>query len=281
MLFAPVATVLAAAVAPTHALALASSPDHVGLVVFALVGLLGGAHCLGMCGPLVTTYADRMDTGGEGGDARSQRVTWPVIRQHLLFNLGRTASYAVLGAVFGALGMVLFDAAGVLAVARGIRGIAGLTVGGLIVAVGASYLLRGHGAGHDAIPGFGGLFVSVVGQLTARVDRWVEGPRIAALGMIHGFLPCPLLYPAYLYALARGSPRWGFLSLLVLGLGTLPTLFAYGTVVNSVSPTVRTRLHRVLGAVFLVLGYLPLAMGLRSLGVPMPMLPVPYYQPLG
>ncbi len=36
----------------------------IGLVVFALIGLLGGAHCLGMCGPLVTLYADRLGDDG-------------------------------------------------------------------------------------------------------------------------------------------------------------------------------------------------------------------------
>jgi len=251
-----------------------ASPDQVGLVVFALVGLLGGAHCLGMCGPLVTTYADRMDAGRPG------RTDWPILRQHLLFNLGRTVSYALLGAIFGAVGMVLFDAAGVLAVARRVRGVAGVVVGLVILAIGVGYLVRGRASGAETIPGLGGLFGAVAGRLTARIDRWVQGPRIVGLGMVHGFLPCPILYPAFLYALARGSPVWGFLSLAVLGLGTVPTLFAYGTVVGSVSPGVRTRLHRVLGAVFLLLGYLPLAMGLRSLGVPAPMLPVPFYQPL-
>ncbi|MEF8775144.1 MAG: sulfite exporter TauE/SafE family protein [Haloarculaceae archaeon] len=252
----------------------ASSPDGVGLIVFALVGLLGGAHCLGMCGPLVTTYADRMAVG------RPDRTDWPVLRQHLLFNLGRTVSYAFIGALFGAVGMVLFDAADVLALARHVRGVTGVVVGAVILATGLGYLFRGRG-GPETIPGLGGLFGTVAARLTARVDRWVQGPRIVGLGMIHGLLPCPILYPAFLYALARGSPVWGFLSLAVLGLGTVPTLFAYGTVVGAVGPGLRTRLHRVLGAVFLVLGYLPLAMGLRSLGVPAPMLPVPFYQPLG
>jgi len=35
------------------------SAEPLSLGVFLLVGLLGGAHCLGMCGPLVSTYADR------------------------------------------------------------------------------------------------------------------------------------------------------------------------------------------------------------------------------
>jgi hypothetical protein len=29
--------------------------------LFVLVGLLEGAHCIGICGPLVTVYAGRMD----------------------------------------------------------------------------------------------------------------------------------------------------------------------------------------------------------------------------
>ncbi|ELZ24985.1 hypothetical protein C475_12130 [Halosimplex carlsbadense 2-9-1] len=89
--------------------AAAPAGGEAGLAVFALVGLLGGAHCLGMCGPLVTLYADRM--GGDGP------VGFSEIRQHLLFNLGRTASYALIGALIGALGTVLYDAAGVAAVA--------------------------------------------------------------------------------------------------------------------------------------------------------------------
>ncbi|TKX52501.1 sulfite exporter TauE/SafE family protein, partial [Halorubrum sp. SS7] len=31
------------------------------VLLFLAIGLLGGAHCIGMCGPLVTVYASRMD----------------------------------------------------------------------------------------------------------------------------------------------------------------------------------------------------------------------------
>ncbi|RDZ95373.1 hypothetical protein DEQ92_21805, partial [Haloferax sp. Atlit-6N] len=39
----------------------------VELGLFVLVGLFGTGHCLGMCGPLVSMCADRMDGGGAGG----------------------------------------------------------------------------------------------------------------------------------------------------------------------------------------------------------------------
>src|SRR6056297_479048 len=70
--------------------------DSLSLGVFLLVGLLGGAHCLGMCGPLVTTYADRMRADEAGGRGRDDDLTVRQVRQHALFNLGRTASYATL-----------------------------------------------------------------------------------------------------------------------------------------------------------------------------------------
>jgi hypothetical protein len=245
--------------------------------VFALIGLLGGAHCLGMCGPLVTLYADRL------GEARDHdRFTFRDARQHLLFNLGRTVSYAAIGAFMGALGALVFDAAAVAAVADDVRAVAGVVVGAFIVVTGASYLAGGSAHGTTvSVPYFGDLFGRAYAAITERVDRWVGGPRIAALGVLHGVLPCPLLYPAYLYALARGSPLAGAVSLAVLGLGTVPTLFAYAAVFESLSTGSRVTLHRALGALFIVLGYLPLAHGLMLLGIHLPHPPIPVYQPLG
>jgi sulfite exporter TauE/SafE len=115
----------------------------------------------------------------------------------------------------------------------------------------------------------------VTARLTALVDRLVNGPGIAGLGAIHGLLPCPILYPAYLYAFASGSPVAGGVALGSLGIGTIPAVFTYGTLIDSVSATHRQWLHRVLGVAFLALGYILLAHGLMSVGIhiPHPMLP--------
>jgi hypothetical protein len=244
------------------------------LVLFA-VGLLGGAHCLGMCGPLVGLYADRMDTGGSRGRA---------VRQHALFNLGRTAGYALVGLLLGGVGALVFDAASFASAAGLVRGVAGVAAGAFILVVGATYAAGGAGHG-PTIPGLSGVFGRLSGLLTAHVDRWVGGPRIVGLGMVHALLPCPILYPVYLYALARGSPLAGAVSLAAVGLGTFPTLFASGLAVDrldALSATNRVRLHRVLGVVFVLLGYVPLAHGLTLLGVDgLPRLNIPVYQPLG
>ena len=240
------------------------------LLVFLVIGVLGGAHCLGMCGPLVGLYADRMDEKH--------------VRQHALFNLGRTAGYALAGFLLGGLGAVVFDAASFARIATPVRGVAGVAAGAFILVTGLTYVSGGTGSGH-AVPGVSGLFSRTSGFLTTRVDRLVGGPRIVGLGMVHALLPCPILYPVYLYALARGSPVVGAVSLGLVGLGTFPTLFASGLAIGSldhVTPVNRARLHRVLGVAFLLLGYIPLAHGLMLLGIDLlPHVGIPVYQPLG
>jgi sulfite exporter TauE/SafE len=245
-----------------------SAPDA-GVVAFFVVGLLGGAHCLGMCGPLVTTYADRIGGHERGPSARA-------LRQHALFNAGRTTSYAAVGAALGFAGSVLVDAGALLDAAGVVRGVAGVAAGVVIVAAGVGYLTGGQSRlAAGAVPGFGSVFAAVTDRLAGRVDDWATGPGIVALGAVHGALPCPLLYPAFVYALATGSPVEGGLALGALGLGTFPTLFAYGTAVDAVSADTRQRLHRALGAAFVVAGTIPAAKGLAALGYPVPHLPLP------
>lgn len=265
----------------------------VDVLLFLAIGVLAGAHCIGMCGPLVTVYANRMNAGTEpdstaasdGGTAtgatteggRAGHLSTYEVRQHALFNLGRAASYTVLGAVFGALGGAVFTAAGSLtAVAELIRGVVGVGIGTFVVVIGVRYAL-GQSTGGVHLPGL----ERVTGWLTGHVDRLVNGPGIAGLGAVHGLLPCPILYPAYLYAFATGSAMGGAVALAALGIGTIPTVFAYGTLIDSVDPARRRRVHRLLGVAFVVLGYVLLAHGLMSLGVHVPHPKLPFYDPLG
>jgi sulfite exporter TauE/SafE len=248
--------------------------NSVELGVFLLIGLLGGTHCLGMCGPIVTMYADRLNRRTE---SREDVLTLYEVRQHGLFNAGRTLSYAVLGGCFGLLGGLFFGAAEtVTAVGQTVRAVTGLAVGVFVLGVGIRYLTGRQGSLLGELAPLSGVYR----RLSGHVDRVVDGHGILGLGVLHGFLPCPLLYPAFLYAFARGDPLVGVLALGVLGLGTFPTLFLYGTIVGSVSATQRHRLHRALGVAFVLLAWIPLSHGLMLFGLDVPHLPIPIYQPL-
>ncbi|MBZ6493706.1 sulfite exporter TauE/SafE family protein [Natrinema longum] len=267
---------------PSFALEAASGSgvalENADLLVLVVVGLFAGAHCLGMCGPLVTTYADRIGAASE--KRREDTLSGYEVRQHALFNLGRTASYAAIGGLFGLLGAVtVASTEAVAAVGDSVRGATGILVG-IAIIVSGLYYLRGQTAvpGHG-LPVVGSLFARLSGLLSSRIDRLATSPGIVALGAVHGFMPCPIIYPAYLYAFALGSPTRGALSLAALGVGTIPTLFVYGTALTSIETETRLRLHRGLGAAFLLLGYIPLSHGLMLYGIHLPHLPLPFAQP--
>jgi len=277
------------------------------VLLFLAIGLLGGAHCIGMCGPLVTVYASRMDADGgrtDGGGAGAARtadratgreghLTTYEVRQHTLFNLGRAASYATIGTLLGALGGAVFVTTATLTgAAETVRGGVGLLVGAAVILVGVRYLLGGatggvHLPGLERVTGWLTGYVDrlarlerVTGWLTGYVDRLANGPGIVALGAVHGLLPCPILYPAYLYAFASGSAVAGGVALGALGLGTIPAVFAYGTLIESVDPVHRRRVHRLLGVAFVALGYVLFAHGLMSVGIHVPHPRLPFWNPL-
>ncbi|SDY20796.1 hypothetical protein SAMN04487946_108151 [Halobellus clavatus] len=246
--------------------------------VFLIVGALGGAHCLGMCGPLVSVYADRL----QATEATEDRLSVRQVRQHALFNLGRAGGYAVVGAVLALVGAVTVGAAdAVVAIGNGVRAATGIVVGALIMTTGVSYLGGGTGGVIRMPDGISAVFGRVSAALTSRVDALVGDVRIVGLGVGHAFLPCPITFPAYLYAFAIGDPFRAAFLLSLLGLGTFPTLFVYGTALGSLSVGRRRTLHRVLGVAFLALGYLPLAHGLMLVGIHIPHPMIPIYQPLG
>ena len=256
----------------------------VELGLFFLVGLFGTGHCLGMCGPLVSIYADKMDEQERTDSSAGGLLTVRQVRQHALFNAGRVAVYTLLGAAFGTVGLVMFASANeTVPYGDEIRAVVGVVVGAGIVVAGLSYLAGRAGTTLvSSIPVLDGLFRRVHSVLGARLDTWVGGPRIFGLGFLHGFLPCPLLYPAFLYAFGQADPIAGAVSLFVLGVGTFPAMFLYGTVFQSVSARRRRIVHRLLGGVFLLLGVHTLFAGLRLLGFDVPHLfSLPVYQPLG
>jgi sulfite exporter TauE/SafE len=254
----------------------------VDVVLFFAIGLLAGAHCIGMCGPLVTVYANTMTAprtdGGTQTVSRGRRshLTLYEVRQHALFNVGRTASYALIGAVMGLLGNLVFVGMGeLMRTANYIRGVVGLGVGTFVIVTGVYYLFgRFSFGGH--VPGT----QRITHYLTQRIERLASGPSILALGALHGLLPCPVLYPAYLFAFTTGSAVTGGVALAALGLGTIPAVFAYGTLIDSVDVVHRRRLHRVLGLLFVILGYVLFAHGLMAVGIHVPHPMLPFWNPL-
>ncbi len=72
------------------------------LVTAFVVGLLGGVHCIGMCGGIVGTLTLSLP-------AQRRTSLASLFGFQLAYNCGRILGYVVVGALFGALGALLLQ----------------------------------------------------------------------------------------------------------------------------------------------------------------------------
>lgn len=204
-----------------------------GFLALFLVGLLGGSHCVGMCGGIVGALVV------QGPQGR------PALAVHLAYNAGRIASYVAAGALAGAIGYA-FGA--LLPVQRGLYFLANL----MLVAMGF-YLLGATRA--LALVERGGQALWVRIQPATRRFLPVRGAAQALpLGLLWGWLPCGLVYSALTTALASGSAARGAAAMLAFGLGTLPNLLLAGLLLARYRGFAQARATR-LASGLLVLGY--------------------------
>lgn len=161
-----------------------------------LTGLGGSAHCALMCGPLACV--------GLGPDRAAR---W---RAGLAWQAGRVAVYGLVGVALGASGR------GGLALARAplARALPWIMVAGLVLsAVEVTRRL-------PALPG-----LARVPRLLARLGAGFSlEARAAFRGAATPFLPCGLLYGAFVVALGTGAPLAGAAVMVAFSLGALPAL---------------------------------------------------------
>lgn len=159
-------------------------------------GLTGSAHCAVMCGPLACVAL-----GTDRGARRRAAGAWQA---------GRFGAYVALGATFGAVGH-----AG-LAVAQGTisHAMPWLMAAGLVLSA------CEIGKRWPAVPGF-----ARIPRLGARLgERFSPAWRALLRGAVTPFLPCGLIYGAFLAALGTGSPLSGGLLMGTFALGGMPAL---------------------------------------------------------
>lgn len=212
-------------------------PDSVFLALF-LVGLLGGTHCVGMCGGIVSA----LSMGGP-----------PRLALHLAYNLGRILSYGLAGALVGALG------AGSIALAEQLplRLVLLLFANLMLVALG--FYLLGVTRALALTEKWGQRLWRHVQPLGRRFLPAHTVAQALPLGLLWGWLPCGLVYSALATALGAGSALEGALLMLAFGLGTLPNLLLAGLLLARFRNLVQKPLIRGLA------GLLILAYGLHGL----------------
>lgn len=200
-------------------------------------GLLGSAHCAGMCGPIALAVPTAGNTLGEK------------ILSKVVYNSGRIFTYSILGLLFGAFGTGL-KLAGLqqsISIGAGIFIIAGVVI---------SKIKPGLFS-FNFVPGkfFGTLF-------TKRTFL-----SVFSIGVLNGLLPCGFVYIGIIGSLATQSMLNGMLFMVFFGLGTFPMMFGVGLAGQFISLNVRSSINKIIPYAAILIGCLFILRGM-NLGIP-------------
>jgi len=206
-----------------------------------LVGLLGGTHCIGMCGGIVGAL-----TSGLTDELRNSRAR--LVAFQLAYNTGRIGSYAVAGLLAGLLG----QQATTMGLTRG------FPVGGIIAAVIMILLGFYLGGWWHALQWLERLGAHVWKHIEPFGRRFIpvrHAGQALLLGLIWGWLPCGMVYSVLALALASESAAAGGAIMLAFGAGTLPTMLVMGIAFSSLGRWVRDeRVRKAAGLFVVVMG---------------------------
>ncbi len=209
-----------------------------------IVGLFGSLHCIGMCGPIALALPVF------GNDFAK------VISSRLLYNIGRTITYAFIGAIVGLAGQGM-SFAGAQQWVSVLAGILLILIVFLPSKLSARITLL-KPAYH---------FTSYTKRKFGSLLKERSVFNTFLIGLINGFLPCGLVYVALAGALATGSLINGMLYMTFFGLGTLPLMFAFSVAGQFIGANIRRKFNRLVPAFILALGVLFILRGL-NLGIP-------------
>jgi sulfite exporter TauE/SafE len=176
-----------------------------------LLGGTGSAHCVAMCGPLVTLAAPR--------GVRA-----------VLHHAGRITSYVLLGVAAGSVGEMAAWAGLARWLAFGVAG----------------WLLAKALLDSTAVPSFAwpARLASRCMPAIARLRERHAAAAAVLLGMLNGLLPCGMVYVAAATAAGWGHAGQGALFMAAFGVGTSPLLLAVAAGAQAAGSMMPARLRR-------------------------------------
>jgi sulfite exporter TauE/SafE len=211
-------------------------------------GLLGSAHCLGMCGPLALAVGTTT-TGWRGNLARQ-----------LVFSVGRIFTYATLGAMVAFAGLSLAQRASFLVHAQAwLAIVAGVVL--IVMGLATAGVLPRRVSGTGSMGCLAGTWLG-----TLLRDGRASSTFLA--GLFTGFIPCGLVYAFLALAASTASMPWGAATMAAFGAGTVPLMVLTGLGGSVLSLKARGRVLQVAAWCVVVAGLISITRGAGFLGSP-------------
>jgi len=215
------------------------------VTVFVVIAasVVGSLHCAGMCGPFVAIAL------APAGGATEKRGVWDAVSPALAYHFGRLATYALLGAVCGAIGAAI-DLGGTMV---GLARAAAILAGGTMIVFGLVMIAQLRGATLGRYDGGGWLKPWLMRAQRAAM-RLTPLRRAAVIGLLTTLLPCGWLWAFAVTATGTASPLWGALVMAAFWAGTVPALAALGVALRSLTGAFATRLPWITAAALVIVG---------------------------
>lgn len=230
-------------------------PAEISYFAAFIAGLLGGVHCLGMCGGIVGALTfginpavprDAADTSSAPPAPAAGKTIYPYL---LAYNGGRLMSYTLAGALVGGISMLASN----LPVLNQFQ--FGLQIFAALFMIALGLYIGGWWMGLRNIERAGGVLWKHVEPISRRFIPVKSPGQALVLGSLWGWLPCGLVYTILFWSISTGDAMQGALLMLSFGLGTLPMLLAMGVFAASLSSFVRKNWVRYLaGAIIITFG---------------------------
>ncbi|WP_394245040.1 sulfite exporter TauE/SafE family protein [Vibrio astriarenae] len=203
------------------------------------VGLVGSAHCIGMCGGIASLVAI---------DPSSSLTTKTKLGNTLGYNLGRLLSYALLGALLGGTLATVVELAQISQLLIGLRVLAALLMILLGLYIGQWWfgVLKLESLGKGIWR-----YISPIAKKLLPVNHPLKA---IPLGFLWGWLPCGLVYSMLSWSIVSGGAVEGAVIMLAFGVGTLPSMLAFGAGATAVNRIKTSRLFRTTAGIVLI-GY--------------------------
>jgi hypothetical protein len=212
-----------------------------------LVGLLGGVHCVGMCGGIVGALCLGLKQDSLT-DVAAQNKTRSSFTFLLAYNAGRISSYTFAGILMGGVGWLgshLFDIYALQKVLEIIAAVFMLALG-LYIAGWWKILAN--------IESIGGKVIwKRLEPLGRRFMPVLSYRQAFSLGLVWGWLPCGLVYSVIIWTISTQSPVEGGLLMLSFGLGTLPNLLLMGVFASTLNQFIQQTWVRQIAGVMIML----------------------------
>ena len=214
-----------------------------------VTGLLGSAHCLGMCGGISGLYA-------VNAAAASLKTQVP---KAIAYNLGRVLTYAILGVLVALLGKTMVGS--IPKLAAPIRLASGL----LIILIGMQVAFNWRVLA--PIENAGAKLWRMIAPSAKGFLPVQSATQALGLGLVWGFLPCGLVYSVLLLAATTADAASGGLVMLAFGLGTMPAMLATGLSASKLGQILNRR-RLSAGLLIALIGLATIAMPVMKLSAP-------------